>query len=199
MNKQTDLVALVDLDGTLADYDGAMARDLGNLRSPDEQEEEIGYGKPHPPHIWARMKLIKASGEWWENLPRLKLGFDVLEIMESLGFYISVLTQGPKSNPVAWSHKVKWCFKNIPDIDITITRNKGLVYGRVLMDDNPEYIEQWLAHRPRGLVIMPAQKWNKDYAHPNVIRYDGSNLLEVHNALIIAHNRDKNEDLKIHS
>ena len=199
MNDKSDIVALVDMDGTLADYDGAMARDLAKMASPNEAPEEIGYEKPHDPHIWERMKLIKANGDWWENLPRFKLGFDVLEILEDLGFYVSVLTQGPKANPIAWSHKVKWCVKNIPDIDITITRNKGLVYGKVLVDDYPEYVEQWLAHRPRGLVIMPAQNWNKDFKHPNVIRYDGSNWHQVQEALEIARFRQPNEELKIGS
>jgi hypothetical protein len=196
MNKN-DLIGLVDMDGTLANYDGAMARDLAKLASPDEPFEEIGYGKRHPDHIWARMELIKANGEWWENLPCFKLGFDVLKILQEQDFYISVLTQGPRTNPVAWSHKVKWCFKNIPDIDITITRNKGLVYGRVLVDDYPEYIEQWLEYRPRGLVIMPAQKWNKDYdiTSKNVIRYDGSNLGEVKRALKIARDREAGQEL----
>jgi hypothetical protein len=117
--------------------------------------------------------------------------------MQELGYYLSILTQGPKANPVAWSHKVKWCFKHVPNIDITITRNKGLVYGKVLMDDYPEYIQQWLEHRPRGLVIMPAQKWNVDFTHPNVIRYDGSNLLEVRRALEIVKDRKPGETLKI--
>jgi len=195
MNEQTDIVALVDMDGTLADYDGAMARDLAKLASPEETSEAIGYGHDHEDHIWERMKMIKSNGDWWENLPRLALGFEILDLLEELGFYRSVLTQGPKTNAVAWSHKVKWCFKNIPEIDITITRNKGLVYGRVLVDDYPVYIEQWLEHRPRGLVIMPAQPWNKDFSHPNVIRYDGSNMQEMRKALIAARDRKAKEDL----
>lgn len=161
-------IGLIDLDGTLANYDGAMQKSLDTLSAPEEKVEETGYHKPHPPHIWARMNLIKESGEWWEDLPRFKLGFNVLEILKELDFYISILTQGPKANPIAWSHKVKWCCKNVPDLDITITRNKGLVYGKVLVDDYPEYVQQWLEHRPRGLVIVPAQKWNLNFKHSNV-------------------------------
>lgn len=64
-------------------------------------------------------------------------------------------------------------------MDITITRDKGLVYGKVLVDDYPGYIERWLKWRKNGLVIMPASKSNKDFKHEQVIRYDGSNLEEV--------------------
>jgi len=188
-------ISLVDMDGTIADYDGAMQRDMDELASPEEAKEEIGYGKPHPPHIWARMKLIKERGEWWETLPKLKLGFDVLDILRELEFNISILTQGPKENPIAWSHKVAWCMKNVPDLDITITRNKGLVYGKILVDDYPEYIMQWIQYRPRGLVIMPAQNWNKNFAYKNVIRYDGTNLPEVRTAIKQAKKRQPSEDL----
>ena len=182
-------VALVDMDGTLADYDQAMTRDLEKLRSPQEEPYVTGLNKRHPKHIWERMSLIKSRGEWWENLPKLKMGFDILKILKQLDYYISILTQGPKDNPVAWSHKVAWCKKNVPKLDITITRRKGLVYGKVLVDDYPPYITQWLQHRPRGLVIMPGHEWNKDFSHVRVIRYDGTNLPTVKEALIKAKER----------
>ena len=185
------------MDGTIADYDGQMQKDMAELASPEEPQEEIGYDKPHSPHIWARMKMIKARGEWWENIPKLKLGFDVLDILREFDFYISILTQGPKENPVAWSHKVAWCMKNVPDLDITITRNKGLVYGKILVDDYPEYIMQWLQHRPRGLVIMPAQNWNLNFKHDNVIRYDGKNLDKVRDAIKMAKKREAKGDLLV--
>ena len=41
MTPNTDLVALFDLDGTLADYDEAMYRDLQSIRSPNENLYEI--------------------------------------------------------------------------------------------------------------------------------------------------------------
>jgi 5'-nucleotidase len=195
--QSNETVSLVDLDGVLADYDGAMQKSLDSLSAPEEKVEETGYHKPHSQHVWARMNLIKESGEWWENLPRFKLGFDVLDILRELDYYISILTQGPKANPVAWSHKVKWCFKNVPDLDITITRNKGLVYGKVLVDDYPEYIQQWLEFRPRGLVIMPAHKYNLNFKHPNAIRYDGTNLDKVRTALEMVKNRKSGEELKL--
>jgi len=189
MNKIKEPIALLDMDGTLADYDKAMQRDLAKLASPNEEPYIAGFDKQHPPHIWERMKLIKENGDWWENLPQLKLGFDILHELKDLGFVMSILTQGPKDNPIAWSHKVRWCKKNVPDIDITITRNKGLVYGRVLVDDYPLYIEQWLAHRPRGLVIMPDHPWNRGFNHKNVVPYYGSNIDEVRKALIKARDR----------
>ena len=57
--------------------------------------------------------------------------------------------------------KVRWVEKHLGDIDCTITRDKGLVYGKILVDDYSGYIKDWLDFRPRGLVIMPANDYNK--------------------------------------
>ena len=83
------------------------------------------------------------------------------------------------------------------DIDITITRDKSLVYGKVLVDDYPAYAERWLKHRSRGLVIMPANKDNREYKHPQVIRFDGSNLAQVREAMERVKLRKPYEELGI--
>lgn len=189
-------VAYFDMDGTLADYDKAMNASLDKLRGPKEKPSSHWTRDNEPPHIKARKKLIKSHGDWWENLPRFQLGWDVLEVAQALGFRIVILTQGPRRIPVAWSHKVSWCMNQLPDdTDITITRDKGLSYGRVLVDDFPEYVEQWLEWRPRGIVIMPAHSYNAWYSHPNVVRYDGTNIEEVNERLSWARNREDGKGL----
>lgn len=95
-----------------------------------------------------------------------------------------ILTQGPRKNPASWSGKKRWIDKNLGEnVDITITRDKGLVYGKIFVDDYPGYLKRWLEWRPRGLAIMPVNKENKDFKHPNVISYDGTNLEEVKKAM----------------
>lgn len=101
-----------------------------------------------------------------------------------MGYRVMILTQGPRRNTSAWSGKKRWIDENLgEDTDITITRDKGLVYGKVLVDDYPPYIERWLAWRKNGLVIMPANASNGSYNHRQVIRYDGKNLREVRIAM----------------
>ena len=80
--------------------------------------------------------MIMSSQSWWEGLPRLQLGWDVLEVAREQGYRIMILTQGPNRYPSAWSGKKLWIDRNLgPGTDVTITRDKGLVYGRVLVDD----------------------------------------------------------------
>jgi len=177
-------IALFDMDGTLCDYDSGLLAELNKLKCPNEESLETIMHKDLPDYIKARKDLILNREEWWENLPKFKLGFDVWDLAKELEYRRMILTQGPRKNPAAWSGKKKWMDKNLgEDTEITITRDKGLVYGKILVDDFPEYIERWLAWRPRGLVIMPASSSNADYKNSQVIRYDGTNLKEVKYAM----------------
>lgn len=171
-------IALFDLDGTLADYDGQLLEDLRSIASEYEPPPSL-YS--NIPYLEARRHVITSQAGWFLKLRKFKLGWDVLEIAKEIGYSISVLTKGPSTKHIAWSEKVEWCNKHLADYieGVTIAHDKGLVYGAVLVDDWPDYVERWLKHRPRGLVIMPANDHNADFKHPNAVRYDGSNLDEV--------------------
>jgi len=173
-------IALFDLDDTLADYVGQLLHDLQKIASDSEPPPKNVFSNEQP-YISARRKMITAQVGWWLNLPKFQLGWDLLEVAKELGYSISVLTKGPKSNYTAWSEKLQWCNKHLAEyIDgVTISHDKSIVYGAVLVDDFPVYIKSWLNHRPRGLVIMPAHDYNADFIHPQVVRYDGANIDEV--------------------
>jgi len=175
------LVGLIDMDGTLCDYQGALARDLEALRAPNEPP--VADGDDTPAWLRARENVVRRQPGWWRNLSQLQLGFDVLAELRALSFEIHVLTKGPLSTPSAWTEKLEWCQQHLPGVPVTITMDKGLVYGKVLVDDYPPYVERWLTWRPRGLVVLPAQPWNAGFTHKNAIRYDGRNLAEVRAAL----------------
>lgn len=175
-------IALFDMDGTLCDYHGQMETDLEEIRAPDEpafEFEFVGDDKI-PAYIRKRMFLIRNQPGWWTKLAVYDDGWNVYGAIRDLGFKIHVLTKGPYKSVAAWSEKVQWVRTNMsPDVQITITEDKGLVYGKILVDDYPDYITRWLEWRPRGLVIMPAHPYNKDFSHPNVFRYDGSRANHV--------------------
>ena len=165
-------IGLVDLDGTLVNFDAAMVAQLNELASPDETQIsfENAYDESKP-WIKARRELIKNQPGFWKNLPNIPDGFHVLNLMKEVGFQLHVLTKGPYKNSAAWSEKFSWVRENLPDTPLTISEDKGMVYGRVLFDDWPAYINNWLEWRVRGLVIMLDQPWNQGFKHKNVFRY----------------------------
>ncbi len=178
--KKIENIALFDMDGTLCDYEKGLFECLEKLRSPEEPVFYPPITDDCPDYIRARADLIRSSEKWWINLPRFQLGFDILKIAKELEYRIMILTSGPRRNPSSWSGKKIWIDNNLgQDVDITITRDKGLVYGKILVDDFPKYIERWLQYRPRGLVIMPAGKQNENFKHRQIVRYDGTNLEQV--------------------
>lgn len=187
--KEHEKIILFDMDGTLCDYENKLISDLNELQSPDEKAVQCVPKDDAPSYLRKRADLIRSSEEWWATLPRFQLGFDIWELAKELEFRRMILTAGPKRNPNAWSGKKMWIDANLgSDTDITITRDKGLVYGKVLVDDWPEYILRWLQWRPRGLVIMPASRANENFKHDQVIRYTGerrtgANLAQVEDAL----------------
>jgi 5'-nucleotidase len=176
--KPLENVALFDMDGTLADYQKALQIDYNKIKSPNDLQL-IDFDNSQPKFVKERIRLIRNQEGWWRNLPKYNPGFEIFEIAKKLEYTIMILTKGPSSCPNAWTEKTEWVNNHLPGTKITITDDKGLVYGKVLVDDYPGYIERWLEWRPRGLVIMPTHKHNKNFAHPNVIRYDGKNLIEV--------------------
>lgn len=181
---KSEPIALFDMDGTLADYDKAMRRDMQRLQSPDE----IPYvgGRHEAEYMKNRMDLIRQQPGWWRSLERYEPGFEILEAVLEADFQCHVLTKGPRRAKSAWTEKVQWCEENVRDTPVTVTEDKGLFYGKVLVDDWPEYVTRWLKWRTRGLVIMPAHPWNEDYEHPNVLRYTGKEMLpEVRAKLMI--------------
>jgi len=140
------LRALLDLDGTMADYDSAFMRDLEPLSSKEEWlqiKDLVQKRESLPRHIEARRQLITRIPGWWRNLPKVKSGFEIMEVIREYGFTFEVLSQGPVNKPRAWSEKVEWCAEHLPDVPITITRNKSAHYGKILVDDWPQFMDNW--------------------------------------------------------
>lgn len=167
-------IALVDMDNTLCDYSSALNRDMALLRAPQEETTLSSYAKSVAPHLKAREELIRRQPGWWLGLEPLKAGFQILRELQRLKFDIHILTKGPWRSSNAWTEKVEWCRKHVPGIPLTITQEKSLVYGRILVDDWLPYAEPWLQVRPRGLVVMPAQPWNAGVKDKRILRFSGA-------------------------
>lgn len=176
-------IALFDMDGTIADYSWELDKRLKEMAAPGESLPDGFNWDNTEPHWQARMQIVKNNPGFWINLPRLEPGYTLLHKAYEMGFQIEVLTKGPRHCPVAWKEKLEWCEANIKvPFQLTITMNKGLVYGKVLVDDYQPYIESWLAWRKRGHVIMPNHTWNTDFEHKQVSRMnnidDGISVLQ---------------------
>lgn len=197
-----ECLALLDLDGTTADYDAALFAGLEKLHGPSEiWGETIRKIHQYPRAEWIqnRIDLIRSVPGWWLNLKELSSGMEVYRMLLELKFGINVLTKGPdpEAIPNAWQEKAQWSRIHLPGARVTVCDEKDNVYGRVLVDDYPKYAEGWLKFRPRGLVIMPVNPRNTDFEHPQVIKYNGDNKGQVFAALKLARDRKGREPLDL--
>ncbi|MBI2573660.1 hypothetical protein HYV86_07380 [Candidatus Woesearchaeota archaeon] len=184
--------ALFDLDGSLANYVKAMERDMekySNLSPP----YPVYWKEDLPPYVGNLINLIRLRPGWWEELEPIEDGFRILDASIQIGFEIDILTRAPRHMPHAAAEKLRWCEKHIAPRDEAygshISTRKGAVHGRVFYDDFPEFMDSWLEHRPRGLGIMPVNRFNESYRHPQVVRWDGTNFDDVCDRLQQAYSR----------
>jgi 5'-nucleotidase len=203
MPGDSDRIALFDLDGTLADFEGSLRTRMNLLRGPSEppitESTDLHELEREHPYIRERMDLVKAQPGFWRDLEPLDDGFVILAEAIRLGFSINVLSKGPSRLSAAWSEKHEWCLRQplLAGADIHLTMNKALTFGLLLCDDWPAYMDAWLKNRPRGLGIMPVRPYNVHYSHPNVVKFDSTNLAAVTQAMTQAFARVAGEPLTL--
>lgn len=197
-NIKLDNIALFDLDGVLADYYKGITNAFTKIAGPNDIPYK-DFDPEMPDYMKERIRLIRNQPGWWRNLEPYQLGFDILNIAIELGYRIKILTKAPDSSPNAWTEKKEWTKQHVrplfPDLSVTITEDKSGEYGKVLVDDSPEYAKGWLQFRSRGLVIMPTYGYNLSFTHPQVVKYGGSNLEEIKRVMAIAKFRKEREPL----
>lgn len=199
----TQNIALIDMDGTVADYDGALRANLQAMRSPTEPLLTPSDFVRHDEPMWmtVRRKAITGFPGFWRGLPELELGMMLVELIKKMGMRTCILTKGPPNrSSFAWAEKVEWCREHLPGSDIVITEDKGLVYGKLLVDDWPEYIEAWLRNRPRGVVLVPAQGWNENIEAMDptrILRVDFGRLPEAAKIIRAVSTRESGEPINV--
>jgi len=187
-----DNIALVDMDGTLCDYDAALRHQVHRILG--EQAD------PWDPKHKNLVDMIKSYPGFWRDLPRIPFGLEIVDYLQCTGWQVHILTKGPHRTTSAWTEKVEWCREWLPGIPVTITEDKGLVYGKILFDDWPDYCSAWLKWRSNGLVIMPKYDYNEKFALDNpksIIRGGFDNIDQVKAAIDSAANRKPGESLRV--
>ena len=171
-------IALVDMDGTLCNYEGSLNEKVKDVIGSQANIWDPKYKK--------LVALIKSQPGFWYDLPVIDFGMSIVKYLQEKDWEVHILTKGPYKTTSAWTEKVEWCRHWLPGVPVTITEDKSLVYGRILFDDFPKYCEAWLKWRPRGLVIMPKYEYNIgfDGKYPvNVIRGGYDNIDDVRRAI----------------
>ena len=93
---------------------------------------------------------------------------------------------------------MRWCHQHLgEDASVSITRNKDNSYGKFLYDDYPPYAEAWLENRPRGVAIMPTNRHNVLFTHPQVFKWDKEDKWLLERVMLAIFNRAPNESIDL--
>lgn len=172
-------IALVDMDGCIADWNTPAVEQLKELESPDEvglyDYNNVHLMQEKYPHFSNRVNLIMERKGFWLNLEPIQAGIRLYRILSEY-FDTYILTKAPAKSSLAWGEKVEWLHRHIdPKIDkiITVSKDKGMVYGDIFFEDYGKNIRSWTKKHPHGHVIMPNRTWNQEIQGiPNVHRWD---------------------------
>jgi hypothetical protein len=165
-------IAYFDMDDTLVQYTPAIERDYNLYKGPNDP----GFSPENKkiPYLRKRIDLIRSVPGWWLSLEPHQPGFEILEVCKELGFEIRVASRGPNRCDNAWMEKFMWCKKYLPGVGVTITLDKSVLLGDLLVEDYPEYLDAWLENNPKSHgIIMPYTR-NSDYEHDRVFEYRNS-------------------------
>lgn len=161
------LELFIDMDEVLCDLSNA-------IRLRVNEDFDKSYPKGFNKNYWwadygidrRYFENLLNEKDLFLNLKPVDGAIETLNKLHEEGYSIHILTC-PQINYYCFYEKVLWVKRYLPFIDIETnfhtTGNKGLFAkrNRVLIDDNPIYLKQWLDSD--GIPIAFNQGWNQDF------------------------------------
>lgn len=145
---------LLDMDGVLADWCGAVCElfgfDLADWpRGEYRVELALGISTEK---LWRR---LDETGDFWWRLRPYPWAAEMVATLKPA----AVLSK-PSKNPACWSGKAEWMRRHFPDVPLILCCDKALLAqpGRLLIDDYPRNCEAWRA--AGGSVLLFPRPWN---------------------------------------
>lgn len=133
--------------------------------------------------------LVMEDSAWWRNLPKNKLGFDIIKLIDELVYNIEILTV-KKNGSNHISNEIENCLrdhfgKQYSKIEIIPTdRLYSSCEKEILIDTSKENINYWLKYSKSPLVIpsktfIAFEEIEKEIDGCRAIYYNGVNLEQI--------------------
>ena len=127
---------LIDLDNTIADWDGELFRQLPDLDRSKRVTNWCIY-KCFPENINEIQQVICKAG-FYENLPPIPNAIESVKALSLNGYSICFVTAPPENNIHAIPDKISWIRKHFGNDFVSkliFTSQKHMVDGDILIDD----------------------------------------------------------------
>lgn len=140
------MIILVDMDDVLADFEGEFIN-RWKLKHPDKpyvsRENRIVFGLAdnYPPEFIKLVKGIYTEKGFFLNLPVIEGAIEGINKIKDAGHEVFICTAPIKSYNHCVPEKYDWVNNNLGyewTKRLILTRDKTLIKGNILIDDNPE-------------------------------------------------------------
>ena len=173
---------LVDLDNTLADFEGNFLRVWREHYPelpwvPREERQHFYQHKDYPDEHKKIVRAVAATKGFFCDLEPISGGLEALQEMEDMGWDVHICTSSYYNYTECVQCKYAWVQKHLGQKwqkRVIIAADKTLVRGDVLIDDRP-YIKG--DHKPVWEYILYDQPYNRKVNEFR--RLDWSNWREV--------------------
>ncbi len=140
-------VLLVDLDGTVAGFEEALADIIGQQSNgkwyiePQKRKTRSikdDYANKYGPQAADMIRSIMAEPGFYREFPVYEDSYDALHELEAQGWMIVFCTSPHMENPTCSDDKYAWVEEHFSlqwAKQMIITRQKTLAVGRILIDD----------------------------------------------------------------
>lgn len=164
MNKK--LRMLLDLDDTISIFIPTCIKKYNEIYGTNHSIDEItkwDISGIFEHDLWS----IFDKCDVLEHMPLKEGAFETIEKWHNQGHQITIVTG--VNDIKSYEDKIKW-LKNIGldkyIYDIIPTKNKELLSGDILVDDNPEYLRKFQKTNPDALCLLMTAQHNKgkDYS-----------------------------------
>ena len=141
MNGENPIV-LVDMDGVLADFDGATQAHLESLEIPIRERNNFYYRDDYPEADYADViNKLHASQNFFRNLPPVDGAIEGWDKIKDLGYEPRICSSPLHTNEWCKEEKLKWIEEHLgreAAKSAIIDSKKELYDGIALIDDRPE-------------------------------------------------------------
>lgn len=177
-------VVLLDVDGVLADFCGAVIEHLRGVGVSKDESQITDYDIPKALMLTEEARWHFFSLLEWDGLHSvLKPYSDALEAWEELNSLseVHVVTK-PFARSRSWMFsRLSWLEKHFglgPD-EVTFTARKELVWGDVLVEDDHRNLEKWRNKWKRGKPVLISRPWNESFEARSLRRPDWKSILDT--------------------
>jgi 5'(3')-deoxyribonucleotidase len=150
-------IALIDVDGVLANIHGSLAEQMDcsfvhTWNSPQNSDEANN-----------QLNHIKSRQSFWEEVPRIQTGFEIVSLVKSHGYEVHFVSGIPKCGGRALVGKLNWINRAFPGYPFHLTQDRSILKAHLLVDDGPDFVKPFMQKNPGTKVLMPQWDYNQEF------------------------------------